>query len=45
MFVAVESVNIPKKFDTEEAIKNAMDKLEQSYHEIIQPDESQISGN
>ncbi len=45
MFFAVTSITIPKKFDTEAAIEDAMKGLQDAYAEIIKPDEEQISGN
>ncbi len=45
MFIAVTSITIPKKFDTERAVADAMDGLEQAYQQIIRPDEEALSGD
>jgi hypothetical protein len=45
MFYAIKAISIPPKFDTEKAVANAMEGLEDAYHEIIKPDEDRLSGN
>ncbi len=45
MFFAVTSITIPKKFDTEKAVEDAMNGLSDAYTEIIKPDEDRLSGN
>ena len=45
MFIAVTSITIPKKFDTEAAVEDAMKGLADAYNEIIKPDEEKLSGN
>ena len=45
MFIAVTSITIPKKFDTEQAAKTAVDGLEKAYNEFVEPYEGRPSGN
>ncbi len=45
MFIGIARISIPKKFDTEQAAKSAVDGLEKAYNELIEPYEGQSSGN
>ncbi len=45
LFIGIARISIPKKFDTEQAAKSAVDGLEKAYNELVEPYEGRPSGN